>query len=426
MKHARRVEVQGTVAAGFESVRDLFSKNVARYIERQNQLCIYVAGEMVVDLWSTTEANENFSPDSLVNIFSSGKSLEALALAWLHARNRIQYDATIASYWPEFAAQGKAELTVADMMRHELGLASFDTSIPLPALHREQIKANTIGKIIEQQQSVFRQASKREYHALTRGWVANEVFRRCDEQQRTIGEFLQDEICTPLNIQAHVGLSQDQLAQRVPVQPIGFGRTLRESLTPTLMGRRMENNFWQLSARLAPLIGGMRDRSRARPPMPLIDPAGRAKGIGIFNLDDMAQGETPSANTHSNARSLAKLAAMFAARGNWQGEQILDENTWEAMHSAPEDADMGFAHTTFTQGGVAKFGGLPTPASRLDRGLHLGREGFYGWMGLGGSLFQWHPEKRIGFGYVPTSLNVLDLVNERGKVYQQAVVKCLS
>ena len=81
-------------------------------------------------------------------------------------------------------------------------------------------------------------------------------------------------------------------------------------------------------------------------------------------------------------------------------------------------------NTTFTQGGLARFDSTPAD-SPLDAGLNRGREGFYGWMGLGGSIFQWHPEHKIGFAYVPTSLNVLDIVNERGKAYQAAVVNCL-
>lgn len=86
---------------------------------------------------------------------------------------------------------------------------------------------------------------------------------------------------------------------------------------------------------------------------------------------------------------------------------------------------MGFVTTSFTQGGVAQFSETTQKSSRLEKALNSGREGFYGWMGLGGSLFQWHPQCKIGFGYVPTSLNVLDLVNERGKAYQAEVLNCV-
>ena len=61
----------------------------------------------------------------------------------------------------------------------------------------------------------------------------------------------------------------------------------------------------------------------------------------------------------------------------------------------------------------------------LNDGLHKGREGFFGWMGLGGSIFQWHPELKIGFAYIPTSLNILDVVNSRGKIYQEVVRECV-
>jgi CubicO group peptidase (beta-lactamase class C family) len=80
--------------------------------------------------------------------------------------------------------------------------------------------------------------------------------------------------------------------------------------------------------------------------------------------------------------------------------------------------------TTFSQGGVARFGHL-SDMGPVEKGLNVGREGFYGWMGLGGSIFQWHPEHQIGFAFVPTSLHVLDIVNERGKVFQAEVLKCV-
>jgi hypothetical protein len=98
---------------------------------------------------------------------------------------------------------------------------------------------------------------------------------------------------------------------------------------------------------------------------------------------------------------------------------------WTALHGVPVQRNMMALNTTITQGGLATFPGPSSTDTPLDIGLNRGREGFYGWMGLGGSIFQWHPEYRIGFGYAPTSLNVLDIVNERGKTYQAEVVRCL-
>ena len=86
---------------------------------------------------------------------------------------------------------------------------------------------------------------------------------------------------------------------------------------------------------------------------------------------------------------------------------------------------MGMGRTIFTQGGIAHFTPCDANSSKLDKAFNTGREGFYGWMGLGGSIFQWHPTHRIGFGYVPTSLNVVDILNERGKAYQAEVLNCI-
>ena len=86
---------------------------------------------------------------------------------------------------------------------------------------------------------------------------------------------------------------------------------------------------------------------------------------------------------------------------------------------------MGFGVTNFTQGGVNLFTETSAKSTRLDRAFNVGREGFYGWMGFGGSIFQWHPRHEIGFGFVPTSLHVLDILNERGKTYQAEVLRCV-
>ncbi len=114
----------------------------------------------------------------------------------------------------------------------------------------------------------------------------------------------------------------------------------------------------------------------------------------------------------------------MASGGQWNGTEILSAQAWQAMHEDPIKRDMGI-RTTFTQGGVAHFPEITSESSKLEHAANLGREGFYGWMGLGGSIFQWHPEKKIGFSFVPTSLHVLDVVNERGKTYQAEIMKCL-
>ena len=413
--------IQGTVAPGFESVRDLYERKMQTLEEKSTQLCVYHKDEKVVDLWASQD--DSFSPDSLINVFSSGKSLETIAMASLVGQGLLSYATKITDYWPEFGHQGKQDLTVAELMRHEAGLAAFDSSLDTQDLLTENIKKNKVGKVIEEHAQKYRPngGSRREYHAVTRGWIVNEVFRRVEPAGRTIGEYLRENIGTPLGVDAIVGLKHDELNRRALVIPLGFKFMFWDSLRPKFLGRRMELNFFQLVAKFIRLVPMMRDRTTGGTPAPLKG----MHGIQFFNEPALAMGETPSANTHSNARSLAKIAAMMSSGGKLGDQEFLNEAGWTALHSEPVKATMGMGRTIFTQGGIAHFTPCDANSSKLDEAFNTGREGFYGWMGLGGSIFQWHPAHRIGFGYVPTSLNVADILNERGKAYQAEVLRCI-
>ena len=190
----------------------------------------------MVDLWGSV-SDPGYTADTLTTVFSSTKSLTAIALASLvdqvsaliHQQLNIfvklikyltkvrylqiiftslcpqgllSYGEKISRYWPEFAEHGKEEDTVADLMRHEAGLASLDTPVRVEDTWTENIKKNAIGSILEKEQCRYPEGQKREYHAITRGWVANEIFRRVDPAGRTIGEYLSEEVAGPLQARA--------------------------------------------------------------------------------------------------------------------------------------------------------------------------------------------------------------------------------
>jgi len=418
-----RLRVEGTVAPGFESVRELYVHNMQTLEERNTQLCVYHRGEKVVDLWASAIGDERFSPDSLVNVFSSGKSLEAIAMASLVGKGLVDYGARVTDYWPEFGGNGKGDLTIADLMRHEAGLAVFNTPLEAEDLLTENIKQNRVGEIIERHPQRFPTgaAGRREYHALTRGWIVNEVFRRVDPAGRTIGEFLREDISGPLEADANIGVREAQLGRVSRVAPLGFLFQLLQSLKPRFMGRRIELNIFQILGRVLRILPVIRTATTRGAPRPFKD----MEGIGHFNKPAIAMGETPSANAHCSARGLAKIAAMMSAGGAWRGTEYVSGPAWKSMHDDAVHADMGFMRTAFTQGGVNEFVETSADSPHLDRAFNEGREGFFGWMGLGGSIFQWHRRYEIGFGYVPTSLNVLDFLNERGKAYQAEVMRCV-
>jgi CubicO group peptidase (beta-lactamase class C family) len=415
--------IEGTVAPGFESVKSVYEREMRTMAEENTQLCVYYRGERVVDLWASATNDARFSADSIVNVFSSGKSLESIAIAALVGRGLLDYKAKLADYWPEFAANDKGELTVAELMRHEGGLAAFDTSLEPQDLLPENIKQNRVGRIIEGQRQRFRKGEgrAREYHAVTRGWIVNELFRRVDPRGRTVGEFLSEEISAPLQADVMIGIKESELGRVSRVTPLGFAFQLLQSLKPRVLGRKIKHNFFQLLGRLLRLIPSIRHATTRGAPAPYKE----MRGVGYFNEPVVAMGETPSAAAKCSARGLAKIAAVMSAGGTWEGREYLSREAWMAMHEDPIAANMGFGVTHFTQGGVNQFTEVSAKSSGIERAFNAGREGFYGWMGLGGSIFQWHPGHEIGFSFVPTSLHVLDILNERGKVYQAAVLSCV-
>ena len=107
--------IAGHVSPGYESVRDLFEEGFISGREKSAQLCVYVGEEMVVNLWYSIN-NTTYTNNTLTTIFSSSKNLPCIAMAMLHDRGLLCYDAKIEEYWPEFKGNGKEGITVADVL----------------------------------------------------------------------------------------------------------------------------------------------------------------------------------------------------------------------------------------------------------------------------------------------------------------------
>ena len=109
----------------------------------------------------------------------------------------------------------------------------------------------------------------------------------------------------------------------------------------------------------------------------------------------------------------------MANKGTFKGKTILSTSGWEAFHAEPTIGHIvGGYECKFTQGGINKY-------EEKDKSVTPGRDGFYGWMGYGGSIFQWHPEYKVGFAYTPTLLEWYSLGNNKGRLLQGEVVKCV-
>ena len=169
-------------------------------------------------------------------------------------------------------------------------------------------------------------------------------------------------------------------------------------------------------------------RSRRNKSVPvfehLIFPLGE-KSVLAMLYSVIKTGEIPSGNGHGTAKGLAKIAAVMANKGKLDGNRIISEEAWDSLHSNCETKPM-YPHNgsaNFSQGGVNRFDTVDNPYEFFKSNEY--RKGFVGWIGMGGSVFQWNPEHRIGFGYTPTFLSWEDPSNTKAALLQQKVVECI-
>ncbi len=156
--------VRGHVAPGFRSVAAKFADSFRAGREANAQCCVYLGGERVVDLWGTSaEArDQRYDGDSLQLVFSNTKTVTALVVASLVDRGLVSYDDKVTSVWPEFARREeeggdahfhrtrKSDLTLADVMRHEAGLANLEGVFESPrAMWTDNVKRNKVGEVVE-------------------------------------------------------------------------------------------------------------------------------------------------------------------------------------------------------------------------------------------------------------------------------------
>ena len=458
-KQKKPFRIHGTVAPGFERVKEVFAAGFQKRIESSAQLCVYVEGECVVDLWGTRIKNSSYNADSLQTVFSSTKSVTAIVFASLVDRGLLRYDDRVVDYWPEFNLDGgkhKSRMRICDVLRHESGLVYFDETVMYEDMLTENIKKNSIGSIIERQAPQFppeKYGTTREYHSLTRGWVLNEIFRRVEPTGRTVGEYLRDEISCKFGFDLFIGTEDPELGRVQDLRRWKVGKVARESVRPSVLGGRVDPSVMDMY-KLARRLRRKKKESSANRPPPTedLDKVKANEFIPMFNQEIVRRGEVPSGNGHCSARGMAKLGLCILNEGvvgkdtnisyvvreaqnmitivesvDGSGEKrLLSKSTVEALHGNPiKRLDYGSdLYNEFTQGGVNYFRPYDDDGPREKREKR-GRIGFHGWMGFGGSVFQWHRELGISFAYAPTLVCWYDLQNQRGGRLQQAVVECV-
>ncbi|MCF1594281.1 serine hydrolase domain-containing protein [Streptomyces muensis] len=203
--------IHGSVADGFEAVREEFAAFVAGELpDYEGQLCAYVQGRKVVDLW----AGDGCEADSLYGVFSSTKGAAHLVVALLIQDGTLEPDRKVTYYWPEFGAEGKAGVTLRELLSHRAGLVGLDAGFTRDELADDR----AIAERLADQRPFWRPGTAFGYHALVIGALTGEVVRRATG--RTLQELYEERVRAPYGLDFHLGLPEELEPRFRSVQPM--------------------------------------------------------------------------------------------------------------------------------------------------------------------------------------------------------------
>jgi CubicO group peptidase (beta-lactamase class C family) len=356
--------IHGREAPGFEGVRAAFEENFASRGEVGAAFAVTIDGQSVIDLWggmADREAIEPWRNDTLAVIFSGTKGLAALCLLMLVDRGQLALEAPVRWYWPEFAAAGKENVTVAEVASHQARLPG----VRIPLADADILDGARMAALLASQPQESDDRAAAVYHALTYGWLCGELVRRVDG--RSIGQFFAEEVAGPLGLEAWIGLPS---AQEERVAALYYAHD------------------WGAASGWTEATFARDDLLRVVWNNPAIFPPGEIP----WNRAERHQAEIAGAGGIATARSMARLYGCLARGGELDGVQLLSaealeagrrerEKRWEPLLQEPQAFGVGFQLQTNRR----VFG--PAPDA-------------FGHPGAGGSVHCAWPSERLGLSYI--------------------------
>ena len=385
--------VDGLVAPGFEAVGAEFERNFAERGEIGAAVAAYWRGEKVVDLWGGRRAPDGDAPwnaDTMVVVMSTTKGLSAMTLAVANARGWLDYDAPVARYWPEFAQNGKAAVTVRQLLGHEAGLVLLDEKLTVDRLR----DLDDVAALLARQTPAWPPGTRHGYHAMTLGLYMQELIRRVDPAHRTLGRFFHEEIALPLGLQFYIGLPPE-----IPDQRLATLKTLSP---------------WRglLALRYTPPAVTMK----------MIRPGSLLRrSLLLLNVDwndrRSLEREVPAGDGVGTARAIARAYSAFAEGG---AELGITPATFARITALPE-----VAHP------LDEVLGIPTYFSlgflRPGPGFSFGSSSrAFGAPGAGGSFAFADPDARLGYAYVMNKLDFYLVDDPREKALRGALYRAIA
>ena len=357
-------EIHGHCHPSYARVRDAFETGFREREEIGASVAVTVDGEAVVELWAGHADPARTRPwnrDTIVHLYSVTKGMTALCAHHLADAGRLDLDAPVARYWPEFAVAGKQAIPVDWLLSHRAGLAALRDPLPPEALYDWEAMCAALAAA-----TPALPPGTLGYHPVTFGWLVGEVVRRIDG--RSVGRYFREEIAEPLGIDLHIGLAPSEEKRVADITPLDPPPELAAAFAD--QGDPVE----------LPLVA-----------LAFINPL----GTGDHNSAAHRRAEIPAINGHGSAAALARVYGALACGGELDGTRILSRDAIDrarSVRAAGVDVLLGVPLRI----GLGYWVSQPeTPG--LAFGPHAGA---FGHPGAGGSLGFADPEARLGFGYV--------------------------
>ena len=359
--------IHGTCDPRFAAVKMAFENNFREYGELGASVAITLDGEFVVDLWGghLDEARtQEWQEDSLVNVWSSTKTMAAMSLLMLADRGDVDLYAPAARYWPEFAQNGKEHVEVRHFLSHSAGLSGMEEKVTGDALYDWDWMTGALAK----QKPWWEPGSQSGYHALTQGHLIGEIVRRVTGQ--SIGNFFRQEIAEPTGADFHIG-ADEALDARI-------------------------GNLVPPPSRAAPDADSIAGRTFANPGVDATRPRDRA----------WRAAEIPAANGQGNARSIVRAQTAMANGGQAFGKTIMSKaGTKRIFEKQSEGLDLVLGMpVTFGMGY-----GLNSASTPISPNPNTAF-----WGGYGGSSVIIDQDARLCFSYVMNKMESGLLGDPRG------------
>ncbi len=392
-----RVAVVGHVSRGFDGVRDAFVGNFTDRGELGGACCVYHRGRKVVDLWGglrNKATSEPWEEDTMVIVHSATKGLAAMTLAIAHSRGWLDYEARVSTYWPEFAQHGKETITVRHLLAHQAGLFAIDEPVDRDVV----ADLDRLAVVLARQKPAWAPGTHLAYHALTLGFYEGELLRRIDPWHRTLGQFFQDEIATPLGLDVYIRLPERiPNARLAPIEAPGpFKRLLGFPLRLTVEAMNPRSNIYRALV-INPGTAVSLDEQR------------------VYARDL----EVPSGGAVGTARGIAHAYGVFATDGRELG---LRQETL-AMLAAPAIPPVRgfFDECLKTDGAQFSLGFMKSSPA-----WPFGSASSFGAPGAGGALGYADPDNGVGYGYVTSRMGTSLTGDPRDVALREAIDSVLS